>query len=423
MRRLDSSLGKPLCFFLTLISRLRSLFLKGSHSLTPEKILFIALSEMGSIILAYPLFSKARKLFPQSLFYFLTFKESSYAVEILGIIDKEKIITIETNRLPAFIFSTLKALWKLRRERIFISLDLELFSRFTAILGFLSGAKHRVGYHRFHNEGLYRGNLMTHRVIFNPYLHISQNFLNLIYALNSKPEEIPLPKKREERNEIILPRWKPTEEREKNLLKKLKEEKEALLKAETIILLNPNASDIIPQRRWPRSNYIKLAKLLLEEKGNWIIITGTESEKNDAQLITQAINSERCLNLAGQTSLAELLDLYCLADVLVTNDSGPAHFSSMTSIQSFVLFGPETPSLYGPLGKNVRIFYSRFACSPCVSAYNQRKSPCRDNQCLKSITVREVYEVIKKYLGEREKPGSKRRIFKDCVKNKLNREG
>ena len=53
------------------------------------------------------------------------------------------------------------------------------------------------------------------------------------------------------------------------------------------------------------------------------------------------------------------------------------------------LFGPETPQLFGPLGP-ATIVSAELLCSPCVSPANQRRSRCRDNQCMKRISVDEV---------------------------------
>jgi ADP-heptose:LPS heptosyltransferase len=101
------------------------------------------------------------------------------------------------------------------------------------------------------------------------------------------------------------------------------------------------------------------------------------------------------INLAGKTTLRELLILYTLADVLVTNDSGPAHFASLTDIHSIVLYGPETPKLFGALGRNSHALYAKLACSPCVNAFNHRFSPCTNNLCLQSISPDEVYAKLK----------------------------
>jgi len=86
--------------------------------------------------------------------------------------------------------------------------------------------------------------------------------------------------------------------------------------------------------------------------------------------------------------------LYCLADVLVTNDSGPAHFATLTDIQVITLFGPETPKLFGAQTPNTHIIWKNIPCSPCISAYNNRQSACKDNICMQRISVNEVYDLL-----------------------------
>jgi ADP-heptose:LPS heptosyltransferase len=115
-------------------------------------------------------------------------------------------------------------------------------------------------------------------------------------------------------------------------------------------------------------------------------------------MICDALGSSRCINLAGETAFRELIDLYNIAHLLVSNDSGPPNLASLTDIKTLVFFGPETPACYKPLGENVEALYADFLCSPCVSAYNHRKSSCRDNRCLKAITVDEVVKKIESLL-------------------------
>ena len=79
---------------------------------------------------------------------------------------------------------------------------------------------------------------------------------------------------------------------------------------------------------------------------------------------------------------------------MVSNDSGPPHFASVTDLPTYVIFGPETPSLYGALGNSTPI-YAGLACSPCVSAGNHRKTSCTDNQCLKAIYPEQVLKAIR----------------------------
>jgi ADP-heptose:LPS heptosyltransferase len=102
--------------------------------------------------------------------------------------------------------------------------------------------------------------------------------------------------------------------------------------------------------------------------------------------------------MAGKTTLRELLVLDCLADLLVTNDSGPAHFATLTPIEVIALFGPETPALFGARTARTHILWKSLPCSPCVSAMNNRLSRCNDNRCMTSITVDEVAALACKLL-------------------------
>ena len=96
--------------------------------------------------------------------------------------------------------------------------------------------------------------------------------------------------------------------------------------------------------------------------------------------------------------MTELLHLFSIAQVLITNDSGPAHFACLTGVHVIVFFGPELPDRYRPLAESVDVVYSKFSCSPCVSPYNQRLTPCNDNQCLKSINIDAVSELVRRRL-------------------------
>jgi len=399
MRILDRKIGVPLCFILTCVHSIKKIFKKPCKTKKPDKILFLKLSEMGSMVLAYPLFKKTIKMLPEARLYFLTFTENRYAVDILNILPKNNVFTIDSDNFHRFLSSSLRTIWKLRKEKITLAIDMELFARSTALLSFLIGARYKVGYFRFHNEGLYRGDLLTHKVAFNPHIHMAYNLLNLIYAFDSHSIEIPLNKKSIDNKDIIIPKLTISEESRKKIIKKLENENRDLFDAKKIILLNPNSSDIIPLRKWPSDNYIQLARLLLKHDGVFVILTGTSSEKKEADFICRSIKSKKCINLAGKTSFSELIDLYNVSDILITNDSGPVHFSTMTNIKTFAFFGPETPALYGPLGKNCHVFYAHYGCSPCVSAFNQRKSACNNNKCLKAISVQEVYEKLKKELN------------------------
>jgi hypothetical protein len=97
---------------------------------------------------------------------------------------------------------------------------------------------------------------------------------------------------------------------------------------------------------------------------------------------------------ARATTPGQFLVLYARNEILVTNDSGPAHFASMTPIHVVTLFGPETPALFAARSPNASVLCAGIACSPCVNAYNNRQTVCRDNLCMQAITVEQVFERV-----------------------------
>jgi ADP-heptose:LPS heptosyltransferase len=169
----------------------------------------------------------------------------------------------------------------------------------------------------------------------------------------------------------------------------------------SLVVLNPNASDKFPLRRLPLESFTELARRLLEDPEVFVLITGVASEKPDAQTICAQLGSPRALDLTGQTTMTELRHLFDLAQVLVTNDSGPAHFAALTRIHVVVFFGPEIPDRYRPLTTNLDVIHTGYSCSPCIGPLNQRRSPCNDNRCLTDINIEEIAALVRARLEAR----------------------
>ena len=148
---------------------------------------------------------------------------------------------------------------------------------------------------------------------------------------------------------------------------------------------------LLPIRAWPATHYAELAKSLCE-RGHAVGIIGLPEDRLLAQQIQQASGQSLCLNMVGYTeNLEALTRLFCHSDLLITNDGGPGHFASLTPIRTIMFFGPETSALYGPLTSRAVALESHLACSPCLTAYNHRATPCDgDNQCLKVILPSDV---------------------------------
>ena len=394
MRKIDYFLGIPVCLLFGTLHRIKLLFFqKQKTSLNPNKILFIKLFGIGSIVLSLPAIQKARLKYPDAELYFLTFKGNDSVLILTDMIRKENILLIDTANFFSFFATTIACILSRFRLKFDFTIDLEFFSRFTAILSFLIGSKNRAGFYNHHTEGLYRGNFLTHKIYYNHYQHTSLAYLDLVDVIE-KGDRFPYNKISENRLPILKAiniEYGKGKAMIPEVLRKF-----GLAEKNPLILLNPNSSDLIELRKWPRENFSILAKSILKRNSKIRIgIIGSGSERIYSESLEKSIGDERVISLAGKTSIQELLILFQAARAFVTNDSGPAHLAALTPVQIICLFGPETPELYRPLSENSHNIYLGLGCSPCVTIYNGKHTECRDNQCMKQIPVGEIMKLMK----------------------------
>jgi ADP-heptose:LPS heptosyltransferase len=399
MRAIDYWVGIPLAFLVTLVSRLqRVIGLAASPVGRPRNILFIQLAEMGTMVVAYPALRKARELHPDATLHFLCFTQIRSSVEMLEMIPSGNIITIDSHSGLSLARDTLRFLWRARRRGIDTVINMEAFVRYSSLLSYLSGASRRVGFHRLNQEGAYAGDLLTHRVLHNGHIHAAHGFLDLVHALDAPSDQVPRVKRSRTMDCLEVPKISTDASAAAGIWRKLRAIHADVGPTRKLVVINPNASDKFPMRRWPLASFTELARQLLEDPEVFVLITGLASENADAQSMCAQLNSPRALDLTGQTTMIELLHLFDLAHVLVTNDSGPAHFAAMTGIHEIVFFGPEIPDRYRPLTSRSDVIHTGYTCSPCIGALNQRLSPCNDNLCLKSLRVEQVAALVRSRL-------------------------
>ena len=202
MRKIDFYLGVPLTWLVTFLIKTIGFF-KKSITKNTSKILFIELSEMGSTIIADPAIRKAKSHFNAELF-FLIFAKNKMSLEILNTIPKSNIFSLREDNLWNFMVDIFRFIIWSRQQKIDTCFDLELFSRATALLSILSGAKNRIGFDAFHNEGLSRGRLITHKVAYNNHIHMAKNFIAMVNALISDNQEKPYSKNIISNHEVKL---------------------------------------------------------------------------------------------------------------------------------------------------------------------------------------------------------------------------
>ena len=399
-QRIDRWVGGAACIFCECLRSLGGLLPKSASS-GRKGLLFVKLAEQGSTVLAGAAIGDAVRKFGRENVYFLVFDENRFILDAHDLIPRENVLTVDTGSLKKIVLSSLRRLLEIRRLRLEALIDLEFFSRATAAFCFLTGIPKRIGFHAYFMEGPWRGNLFTHRPRYNPHIHTSSTFRSLVAALDMPPDAFP------------QFQWVPQDPRifEPPRFIASAAEVESVTnlvsascggRPRALVLLNANASDLLPLRRWADANYIGLAKRILALSPDvFIAFTGGPAEAVRTGEIVAAVGSERAFSAAGKTTLRELLALYNLADVLVTNDSGPAHFATLTGINTVVLFGPETPTLFGVLLPRCKTITAGLACSPCVSATNNRQTSCQDNVCMKNISVETVLAAVDEALSAR----------------------
>lgn len=400
MRRVDRWLGAPLCVLLTAVRRLDDLLAGRRPPDRPRRIAVLKLAEQGATVLAYPALVRARAMVGADNLFFVVFEENRFILDLLAVVPSDNVVVIRTGGLWRVAWDALAAVVRLRREGVDATVDFEFFARSTAILSYLSGARSRVGYHASFGEASYRGDLLTHRLSMNPFLHASEMFQVLVAALAEPVDRLPAVEMTPpEGGELPQLTPEPAEVAEVAALVRGQLGVEEL---PPLVLLNANCGDLLPLRRWPVERYVELAhRLLAELPALAVVLTGAPSERADAEALAAEIGSDRCVSLAGHTTLRQLLVLYGLAELMVTNDSGPAHYATLTTIDVITLFGPESPAVFGARTPRSHLLWAGLVCSPCVNAFNDRRSACPRNLCMERITVDEVFHEASRVLERR----------------------
>lgn len=398
-RAFDRYAGVPICAFLSLV---RGILPRQAPVQPPRNILVVMLSEMGSLVLAQPMFARLSQRYPGAALHLLLLGKNRDVVDMLGVVPAENVHTIDDRTLVGFARECLRVLRQLRTTGIDIVIDCELFSRISAILSYLTGAPVRVGFDQHTQEGLYRGSIVNRPVLYNPYRHMSRQFLTLIDAIESRssPPCKDVEPVEATPNAPIL--YIPRAEMD-GLLRRLRADFPAIA-GRPLALVYPGGG-VLPERAWPLAHFQTLAAALVHD-GYAVATIGLAENRAEGDAIAAYCASPNCVNLAGWTrSLRELVTLFHHAALLVTNDGGPAQFSALTRVPTVALFGPETPVLYAPLGNRATCLHHALPCSPCLTAYNHRRTPCDgDNQCMKRITPEEVLASARAIAGAVPRP-------------------
>ncbi|MBD3413313.1 MAG: lipopolysaccharide heptosyltransferase II [Candidatus Aminicenantes bacterium] len=150
-----------------------------------------------------------------------------------------------------------------------------------------------------------------------------------------------------------------------------------------LVILNPGAY-YGSAKRWPASRYTALAKILQKKSNPYLVLIGSQAEKELADSIASQMQNKQA-NLAGKTSLRILAGIISLADLVISNDSGPMHLSNALGIPIIALFGPTIPAATRPFHPPYKVIHKKVPCWPCF----YRECPY-EHQCMLQISPEEV---------------------------------
>jgi lipopolysaccharide heptosyltransferase II len=362
-----------------LAAGLGSLARRPADHATPKRILFVKFWGMGSIVLAAPAVRAARAAFPHACVDILTLEANRAVCDQLALF--ERVHTVRIDGAGRFARDAARVLAALRRRRYDTVVDLELFAYVSAVFGVLSGAPRRVGF----DKGA--AGLFTETVAFDPSRHVVESFRALAGQLVGGAVcgfELAIPRSSDAAAALD----------------------ERLAAAgvgpdDLVVAMNVNASPLAFERRWERARFAALASRLSARFGAHIALTGTREERPYvAGLLDELPGPAAVVNLAGELSFAELVALVDRAGLVVTNDSGPLHVASALDVPTVALFGPETPTRYGPLASQKLVFYAGLACSPCMSVENRKTVDCRYNAlCMRSLPGDDVWARVEPFVA------------------------
>jgi heptosyltransferase-2 len=155
-------------------------------------------------------------------------------------------------------------------------------------------------------------------------------------------------------------------------------------KGEPVVALCPGSINS-RAKRWPAEAYAALADRLIDSRRQ-VLLIGSRDELDVTEEVTNRMR-ERPMVLTGKTSLDQITAVLSLVDLVVTNDTGPAHIAAALARPTLVIFGPTNPLTTRPFAPEAEILRHPPECAPCML----RDCPI-DHRCMTAITVDEVFE-------------------------------
>lgn len=343
IRRIDKYVGIPICWILSIFSRKNKIK-------KPNKIAIIKVWALGDSVNSLPAIKSLKDKFPECKIDVIASDNNESVYEGQEFIDK--IIN----------FSNKKQLIKSFRKYDLV-LDFEPYFKFSTILSYYLG-KQRIGFSNISS----RKNVYTKSILFDRNKHISHIYCDFLKYLNIESKH------------------------EKLIELKFIEDKEFLKDKKILIGICSGSGETSKfTRSWPKERFAELADRILENKKYNIVFFGSPKEKREIEKIQNMMKNK---SYYYTEDIRKSFHIIKNCKIFISNDTGPMHIAAAQGCKVIGLFGPNTPSLWGPYGKNnVSIFHPNKGQKMIENA--KGKFP-KKNTSILNITVDEVYEEFKK---------------------------
>jgi lipopolysaccharide heptosyltransferase II len=358
-----------------------------THNAHPRRILVIRIDLIGDLVLSMTLIRALKHAYPDSEIDLLALPTSAKVV--MGDPDLHEIITYDPNvwRRPKALIqlknwsNTYNLLSHLHARNYNIAVS--VFGRWAGILAAFSGAKRRVGFGRESYPGLMTDSVRGYHWRPRDHKHEVDYCLELARAagaITSTADRTP--------HLYVDPL--------------AQQHLEQLLEREGIVLEKPLivchiSSNNGQSKRWPIPYWAILIDKLIGGQNAQVILTGAPGDRPLIECVTRKMQ-ERAINLAGKTSLPELVALLKRAKLLISGDSGPMHIAAAVGTPLIAIHGPTDPALSGPISPTATILRSDIWCSPCYNAKDSADCRFFTTQCMKNILPSQVYNIVQEKL-------------------------
>jgi heptosyltransferase-1 len=295
----------------------------------PKNILIIKPSALGDIVLALPALSVLRRSFPQAKISWLVRPE--FADLLRGHPDLNELILFDRRRLgkwwykPGAFRELMQLFGRLRKGQFDLVFDFQGLFR-TGFFARATGCKRRFGMpgarefaNLFYTEKIEQDSSCIHLVDY---------YLKMVASAGAQQGAV----------EFKLPVDTSADEAVMKLLLSKK------VNAEKYVVFVPGAAQ--PEKRWPIERFTKLAEKISSRFGFQIVAAGSQGEREYIEAIGRGV-----INLAGQTSVRELVPLMKGASLVVSNDTGPGHIAAALGVSVVMIFGPTNPARVCPYKK------------------------------------------------------------------------